>query len=45
MHKMRTWFVQMKGTCVLDITLKIPLQKPQVLPIFKKNFYKKDLTK
>lgn len=27
MHKMRIWFVKMKGANVLEITLKTPLQK------------------
>lgn len=38
MHKMRIWFVKMKGANVLEITLKTPLQKNLKNYCYFKNF-------
>lgn len=46
MHKMRIWFVKIKGAYVSEITLKMPLQKkPQELLLLKINLCNEDLVK
>ena len=45
MHKMRIWFVTIKGAYVSEITLKIPLQNPQEILLLKTNLCNQDLVK